>query len=114
MTGTIDPHDFLSFERRIDYSVISPGPDARRCTHGLARSPLRLHQRLGLPRRAGARAPRPDACFDGIFDILAGDLIPKPYPESLDAFLKLFGMEPTRAAMFDDLAVNLELPRARG
>jgi putative hydrolase of the HAD superfamily len=54
------------------------------------------------------------ACFDGIFDILAGELIPKPYAESLDAFLDLFDVEPTRAVMFDDLEVNLTLPRQRG
>lgn len=114
VTGTIDPHDFLSFERRMDYSVIRPDPalaDAltalpgRRYvyTNGSAYHAEQALRQLGL-----------SACFDGIFDILAGDLIPKPYPESLDAFLNLFGVEPTRAAMFDDLAVNLELPRARG
>ncbi|MEV5960271.1 pyrimidine 5'-nucleotidase [Kribbella sp. NPDC051952] len=114
VTGTIDPHDFLSFERRIDYSVISPDPalavaltalPGRRYvyTNGSAYHAEQALRQLGL-----------SACFDGVFDILAGDLIPKPYPESLDAFLKLFDVEPGRAAMFDDLAVNLELPRARG
>jgi putative hydrolase of the HAD superfamily len=114
VTGTIDPHDFLSFERRMDYSVISPDPalavalmalPGRRYvyTNGSAYHAEQALRQLGL-----------SACFDGVFDILAGELIPKPYPESLDAFLKLFGVEPTRAAMFDDLAVNLELPRARG
>ncbi|WP_329004207.1 pyrimidine 5'-nucleotidase [Kribbella sp. NBC_00709] len=114
VTGRIDPHDFLSFERRIDYSVIDPDPalavaltalPGRRYvyTNGSEYHAEQALGQLGL-----------SACFDGIFDILAGDLIPKPYPESLDAFLDLFGVEPTRAAMFDDLAVNLELPRARG
>ena len=114
VTGTIDPHDFLSFERRIDYSVIGPDPalataltalPGRRYvyTNGSAYHAEQALRQLGLT-----------ACFDGIFDILAGDLIPKPYPESLDAFLALFGVDPTRAAMFDDLPINLEAPRARG
>ena len=114
VTGTIDPHDFLSFERQIDYSVIAPDPTlataltalpGRRYvyTNGSAYHAEQALRQLGLT-----------ACFDGIFDILAGELIPKPYAESLDAFLNVFGIEPTRAAMFDDLEVNLTLPRERG
>jgi putative hydrolase of the HAD superfamily len=114
VTRTIDPHDFLSFERRIDYSVISPDPalatalkalPGRRYvyTNGSAYHAEQALRQLGLT-----------ACFDGIFDILAGELIPKPYAESLDAFLDLFGVEPTRAVMFDDLEVNLTLPEQRG
>jgi putative hydrolase of the HAD superfamily len=114
VTGTIDPHDFLSFERRIDYSVIGPDPalataltalPGRRYvyTNGSAYHAEQALRQLGLT-----------ACFDGIFDILAGGLIPKPYPESLDAFLDLFGIEAGRAAMFDDLEVNLVVPQERG
>ncbi|TDW60885.1 pyrimidine 5'-nucleotidase [Kribbella pratensis] len=114
VTGTIDPHDFLGFERRIDYSVIGPDPlltDAltslpgRRYvyTNGSAYHAEQALGRLGLTD-----------CIDGVFDILAGDLIPKPYAESLDAFLELYGVDPARAAMFDDLEVNLTLPHERG
>jgi len=113
-TRNIDPHEFLSFERRIDYSVLSPDPALAvalsalpgRCyvyTNGSAYHAEQALRQLGLT-----------ACFDGIFDILAGDLIPKPYPESFDAFLARFCVDPGRAAMFDDLAVNLEVPRSRG
>lgn len=114
VTGTIDPHDFLGFERRIDYSVIAPNPamDAalaalpgRRYvyTNGSAYHAEQVLERLGLTGR-----------IDGVFDILAGELIPKPYAESLDAFLDRFGVDPVRAAMFDDLEVNLALPHERG
>ncbi|TCO15393.1 putative hydrolase of the HAD superfamily [Kribbella steppae] len=113
-TRNIDPHEFLSFERRIDYSVLSPDPALAaaltalpgRCfvyTNGSAYHAEQALRQLGLT-----------ACFDGIFDILAGDLIPKPYEESLDAFLTRFTVDPGRAVMFDDLPVNLEVPRARG
>ncbi|GAB2636254.1 pyrimidine 5'-nucleotidase [Kribbella swartbergensis] len=113
-TRNIDPHDFLSFERRIDYSVLSPDPalaaaltslPGRRYvyTNGSAYHAEQALRQLGLT-----------ACFDGIFDILAGDLIPKPYAESFDAFLTRFTVDPGRAAMFDDLPVNLEVPYARG
>lgn len=114
VTGTIDPHDFLSFERRMDYTVIGPDPllaEALRAlpgrryvyTNGSAYHAEQALTRLGLTD-----------CIDGVFDILAGALIPKPYAESLDAFLKLYGIDPVRAAMFDDLEVNLTLPHERG
>ncbi|WP_433163349.1 pyrimidine 5'-nucleotidase [Kribbella sp. CA-247076] len=113
-TRDIDPHEFLSFERRIDYTVLIPNPDlaaalralpGRRYvyTNGSAYHAEQALRQLGLT-----------ACFDGIFDILAGDLVPKPYEESFDAFLTRFGVDPGRAAMFDDLPVNLEVPFARG
>ena len=114
VTGTIDPHDFLGFERRMDYSVIAPDPamaaalatlPGRRYvyTNGSAYHAEQVLGRLGLADR-----------IDGVFDILAGELIPKPYAESLDAFIDRFGVDPVRAAMFDDLEVNLALPHERG
>ncbi|MGZ0150232.1 HAD-IA family hydrolase [Kribbella sp. WER1] len=114
LTGTIDPHEFLGFERRMDYSVIEPDPvlvgvleelPGRRYvyTNGSAYHAEQVLSRLGLRDH-----------IDGVFDILAGDLIPKPYAESLDAFLTRFGIDPARAAMFDDLEVNLALPHERG
>ncbi len=52
--------------------------------------------------------------FDGTFDILAGNLIPKPYPESYQLFSAKFGIDPSRTAFFDDLAVNLDVPEQLG
>ncbi|TCC40847.1 pyrimidine 5'-nucleotidase [Kribbella speibonae] len=114
VTGTIDPHEFLGFEQRIDYSTIGPDPvladvlrglPGRRYvyTNGSAYHAEQVLGRLGLIE-----------CIDGVFDILAADLIPKPYDESLDAFLASFGIDPVRAAMFDDLEVNLTGPHERG
>ncbi|WP_350280330.1 HAD-IA family hydrolase [Kribbella sp. HUAS MG21] len=114
VTGTIDPHDFLAFERRMDYSVLRPDPELAQVlgelpgrryvyTNGSAYHAEQVLGRLGLT-----------GCIDGVFDILAGELIPKPYAESLDAFLASFGIDPARAAMFDDLEVNLTGPHERG
>jgi putative hydrolase of the HAD superfamily len=98
----------------MDYSVIAPDPElaaalatlpGRRYvyTNGSAYHAEQVLGRLGLTGH-----------IDGVFDILAGELIPKPYAESLDAFLARFGIDPGRAAMFDDLEVNLALPHERG
>jgi putative hydrolase of the HAD superfamily len=113
-TRSIDAHDYLAWEHTIDYSVLRHDgaladalqslPGRRYLyTNGSAYHAEQALGRLGLT-----------AHFDGVFDILAGDLIPKPYAESLDAFLVRFAIDPVRAAMIDDLEVNLTLPHERG
>src|SRR5262249_39382461 len=52
--------------------------------------------------------------FDDVFDIAAADLDPKPMPQVYDRFLARHHVDPMRAAMFEDLARNLEVPYALG
>jgi putative hydrolase of the HAD superfamily len=52
--------------------------------------------------------------FDGIFDIVAGKLEPKPEPQTYERFLAAHAVDPARAAMFEDLARNLKVPHALG
>jgi len=112
-TRSIDPHDYLAWEHTIDYSVLGPDPvladvlgelRGRRYvyTNGSAYHADQVLGRLGLT-----------GCVDGVFDILAAELIPKPYAASLDAFLAAFGIDPASAAMFDDLEEFEDTVRAR-
>lgn len=113
-TRSIDAHDYLAWEHTIDYSVLGHDPVLAEVLGGLRGrryvytngSAYHAEQVLGRLGLAG--------CIDGVFDILAADLIPKPYAESLDAFLASFAIDPARAAMFDDLEVNLTEPHERG
>ena len=52
--------------------------------------------------------------FDGVFDIIAADLEPKPAPQTYRKFLGLHDVDPTRSAMFEDLARNLVVPHRLG
>jgi putative hydrolase of the HAD superfamily len=52
--------------------------------------------------------------FEDVFDIVAAELEPKPFPQTYDRFLARHGVEPRRAAMFEDLARNLEVPHTLG
>jgi putative hydrolase of the HAD superfamily len=113
-TEGLDAHEVLAFERRLDYSVLRP--DAL-LVEAIAALPGRkfvftngsaYHAEQALPRLGLGEH------FDGVFDILAGQLIPKPYPESYRRFVEQFAIDPERAAFFDDLAVNLTVPAELG
>ena len=49
-----------------------------------------------------------------MFDIIAAELEPKPAPQTYQQFLDLHGVDPARAAMFEDLARNLAVPHQLG
>ena len=55
-----------------------------------------------------------DHHFEDVFDIRAAALEPKPRPQVYERFLKRHNVDPARAAMFEDLARNLEVPHALG
>ncbi|TAL02132.1 MAG: HAD family hydrolase, partial [Rhodospirillaceae bacterium] len=48
------------------------------------------------------------ALFDGIFDIRAGGYIPKPDPAPYREMIARYGIDPSRAAMFEDSFKNLK------
>ncbi|WP_031554681.1 pyrimidine 5'-nucleotidase [Parvularcula oceani] len=52
--------------------------------------------------------------FDGAFDVEMGGYTPKPHQGPYVLFLSHFGIAPERAAMFEDMADNLEVPHALG
>ena len=49
-----------------------------------------------------------------MFDIVAAELEPKPRPQVYERFLARHDVDPARAAIFEDLARNLEVPHALG
>jgi putative hydrolase of the HAD superfamily len=49
-----------------------------------------------------------------VFDIIAAELEPKPSPQTYDRFLARHNVDPKKAAMFEDLARNLEAPHKLG
>ena len=110
----LDPHHFLAFVHDIDHSVLVPAPDlaaaiarlpGRRfvLTNGSRRHAESVIARLGISE-----------LFEDIFDIAAASFVPKPAAAAYDAFLKLHGIQPEKAAMFEDLGKNLVVPHALG
>ncbi|RAI04094.1 pyrimidine 5'-nucleotidase [Acuticoccus sediminis] len=110
----INPDGFLEFVHDIDHSKIEANPrlsaaiealPGRRfiMTNGTTAHALAIAQRLGVHGH-----------FEDIFDIVAADLIPKPHADTYNRFWDKHGIDPTRAAMFEDLSRNLAVPHARG
>jgi putative hydrolase of the HAD superfamily len=108
------PDDFLDYVHQIDYSPLEPnaalGAQIEKLpgrklilTNGTTGHTAAVLARLGLANH-----------FDDVFDIVAAELEPKPSPATYARFLKAHAVDAARAAMFEDLARNLEVPHALG
>lgn len=110
----VDPMDFLDFVHDIDVSVLDPNAalgatlerlEGRKLvftngSHGHAENVL---ARIGIRHH-----------FELVFDITDSAYIPKPEPHAYALFVEHAGFDATRAAMFEDIARNLEPPHALG
>ncbi|CCE11899.1 putative HAD-superfamily hydrolase; Pyrimidine 5-nucleotidase [Bradyrhizobium sp. STM 3843] len=119
MRGMMTEHgvhadDFLAYVHKIDHSPLEPNPAMGAAIEKLAGRKLILTN--GSVDHVGAVLSRLGLTshFHGVFDIIAAELTPKPAPETYQRFLKLHDVDPTRAAMFEDLARNLVVPHGLG
>jgi putative hydrolase of the HAD superfamily len=110
----LQPDDFLDFVHEIDHSPLEPNPQLGAAieklpgrklilTNGTRKHAEAVMQRLGVHEH-----------FEDVFDIEAAELEPKPSPQTYERFLALHGVDPQKAAMFEDLARNLATPHALG
>jgi putative hydrolase of the HAD superfamily len=110
----VDPDDFLEFVHDIDHSPVEPDPElgvaiarlpGRKFifTNGSRKHAEKVAARLGF-----------DDHFEDIFDIAAANLVPKPERETYQRFVNRFDVFPDNAAMFEDLARNLTVPKSIG
>ncbi len=110
----VDPDDFLEFVHDIDHSPVKPDPALGAAiarlpgrkfifTNGSRPHAEKVAERLGVSEH-----------FEDIFDIVAADLVPKPERETYERFVNRFDVLPQKAAMFEDLARNLKVPKAIG
>lgn len=108
------PDDYLDYVHQIDHSPLTPNPalgDALEklpgrkliLTNGTRKHAENVMKRLEIDRH-----------FEDVFDIAAADLDPKPLPQVYERFLKRHDVDPQKAAMFEDLARNLEVPHRLG
>jgi putative hydrolase of the HAD superfamily len=110
----ISAEEFLAFAHDIDRSGLIPNHSLAGAitalpgrklilTNGSRDHALRTAEALGL-----------DKMFEDVFDIVAGDFIPKPAAAAFERFFEKHDVDPKRSVMFEDLARNLIVPHARG
>jgi putative hydrolase of the HAD superfamily len=108
------PDEYLEIVHQIDHSPIEPNPALGAALEKLPGRKLILTN--GTRKHADAVVARLElhGHFEDVFDIVAMELDPKPSAASYDRFLKAHDVVPSRAAMFEDLSRNLEVPHALG
>jgi putative hydrolase of the HAD superfamily len=110
----LQPDEFLEIVHQIDHSPLMPNPALGAAIAELPGRKLILTNGTRAHADAVMRRLEIAEHFDDIFDIKAADLEPKPRPQVYERFLARHDVDPKRAAIFEDLARNLEVPHALG
>ena len=110
----LDPDHYLDFVHQIDHSPLEPNPTLGDALEKLPGRKLILTNGTVAHADAVLKRLDIDKHFEDVFDIVAAELEPKPKAVTYERFLARHGVDPTKAAMFEDLARNLEVPHALG
>jgi putative hydrolase of the HAD superfamily len=110
----MDADDYLEFVHQIDHSPLEANPALGAAIETLPGRKLILTNGTRKHAEAVMRKLAVHQHFEDVFDIVAASLEPKPQPQVYDRFLARHGVDATKAAMFEDLARNLEVPHALG
>jgi len=110
----LQPDEFLEIVHQIDHSPLEPNPSLGAAIAQLPGPKFILTNGTRHHAEAVMRRLEIGQHFDDIFDIKAAELEPKPRPQVYERFLARHAIDPTRAALFEDLARNLEVPHALG
>ncbi len=110
----LDPAVFLDFAHDIDRSALAADEALATAIAALpGRRFILTSGSHGHAMKTTAHL-KIDHLFEGVFDIAAGDFIPKPDERTYLRFLEHFSIEPAKAAMFEDIPRNLEVPHRLG
>jgi putative hydrolase of the HAD superfamily len=110
----VAPDEFLHFVHDIDRSSLDPNPALARAIDALPGRKLILTNGSHGHALATAKQLGIDHLFDGMFAIEHGDYLPKPALQTYQRFFERHCVDPSRAAMFEDIAHNLVAPHASG
>ncbi|MDA9663280.1 pyrimidine 5'-nucleotidase [Candidatus Pelagibacter sp.] len=110
----IDPHDFLEFVHDIDISWLPKDLRLREelikikekkyiFTNGSHAHVENVTKQLGI-----------SGLFDGAFDIVDANFIPKPHINPYKKIIQKFNIDPTKSILIEDIAHNLEQAKNLG
>lgn len=110
----VDPHEFMDFVHDISHDALVPDPKLADAIAALpGKRYVLTNGSRGHAERCAASLGLSDL-FHDIFDVSQANFIPKPERQTYDSFVRHLGVKPQRAAMFEDLARNLQVPHALG
>ena len=110
----VNPDEYLDYVHQIDHSPLEPNPALGDALEKLPGRKLILTNGTVAHASAVLKRLEIDRHFEDVFDIVAADLEPKPKAITYERFLVRHGVDPTKAAMFEDLSRNLEVPYTLG
>ncbi len=110
----IETETFLAFVHDIDRTSIIANPALAAAIGALPGRKLIFTNGSRQHAEKTAEALGLGGLFDGVFDIVSSDLVPKPEPGPYASFLAHHGVDPARAAMFEDIPRNLMVPKTLG
>ena len=110
----IDPHEFLEFVHDIDISWLPKDLLLREelikikekkyiFTNGSQAHVKNVTEQLGI-----------NGLFDGTFDIVDANFVPKPHINPYKKIIKKFGIDPKKSILIEDIAHNLEQAKNLG
>ena len=110
----IDPHEFLEFVHDIDISWLPKDLKLREelikikekkyiFTNGSHAHVENVTKQLGI-----------DGLFDGAFDIIDANFIPKPQIDPYKKIIKKFNLDPKKSILIEDIAHNLKQAKLLG
>ncbi|MCU0901313.1 MAG: pyrimidine 5'-nucleotidase [Cypionkella sp.] len=110
----IDPAGYLAEVHDIDFSVLRPDPDLARRIAALPGRRI-VYTNADAPYAHKVLAARGlSGLFDAVYGVEHAGYLPKPEAAAFETVFGLDGLNPTRAAMFEDDARNLAVPHAMG
>ena len=103
----VDPDTFLNEVHQLDYSIVEPYQKLNEELDKLRGKKI-IYTNANLPHvnQVLSRLELTNM-FDDIFDIKMADYIPKPELDPYKQLINKFNINPSCAAMFDDIAKNL-------
>jgi putative hydrolase of the HAD superfamily len=119
MRGLMTEHgmnsdDYLEFVHKIDHTPLEANPPLGAALEKLPGRKLILTNGTRKHADAVMKKLAVHQHFEDVFDIVAAELEPKPSAKTYERFLDRHGVDPAKAAMFEDLSRNLKAPHELG
>ncbi|MDP0925742.1 pyrimidine 5'-nucleotidase [Paracoccus onubensis] len=109
----VDPSAYLSEVHDIDFSVLPPAPELAEAIAALPGRKL-VHTNGDSAYAAKVLAARQLDVFEAVYGVEETAFHPKPRSEAYEAVIAQAGIDPRRAAFFEDDPRNLAVPHTLG